>query len=67
MLLDAAWHAYVEDDDPNAAKDYALRADEYAIPENAMAQVVTRNRVIVDNELAQMNGNCRGISGELEH
>ncbi len=65
ILLDAAWHAYFEDDDAEASRDYAVRADSYAIPENPSLITVTENGAIIDAELAAANGICRGISGEL--
>lgn len=65
ILLDAAWHAYFEDNDAEASRDYAIRADSYAILENPSLITVTENGAIIDDELAAANGICRGISGEL--
>ncbi len=68
ILIDAAWHAYFETNDPVASKGYATRADQYVIPDNpSFSQPVTEDGVIVDSELARANGICRGIVGELPH
>lgn len=64
ILLDAAWHAYFEADDPVASKDYATRADAYAIAGNDATPTVTVDGLIVDDELARANGICQGISGD---
>lgn len=64
ILVDAAWHAYFEDNDATASKDYATRADEYAIVGNDATPTVTAGGVIVDEELARANGICQGISGD---
>lgn len=64
ILIDAAWHAYFEDNDPAASKDYATSADKYAIPGNEATPTVTDNGRIVDEELARANGLCQGISGD---
>ncbi len=67
ILIDAAWHAYFEANDPVASKDYAARADHYVMPDNPSIVPVMQDGVIVDEELARANGICRGISGELSH
>ncbi|WP_157535982.1 hypothetical protein [Microbacterium sp. Root166] len=67
ILVDAAWHAYFETNDPVASKDYATRADQYVIPDNPNIIPVTENGVIIDQALATANGICRGIVGELQH
>lgn len=67
ILIDAAWHAYFEANDPVASKDYATRADKYAIPGNHSTRPVTRDGVIIDSDLAASNGICLGIAGELSH
>ena len=64
ILLDAAWHAYFEDNDPVTSKDYATRADNYAIPGNDATPTVTEDGLIVDDQLARANGICQGISGD---
>ena len=64
ILIDAAWHAYFEANDPVASKDYATRADTYAIPGNDATPTVTSDGLIVDDELARANGICQGISGD---
>jgi hypothetical protein len=64
ILLDAAWHAYFEDDDAIASRDFATRADTYAIAGNDATPTVTVGGVIVDEELARANGICQGISGD---
>jgi hypothetical protein len=67
ILIDAAWHAYFEADDPVASKDYATRADRYVTPHNPSTQPVSKDGIIIDGELASANGICRGIVGELRH
>ena len=67
ILIDAAWHAYFEDNDPVSSKDFARRADTFRIPDNRSTIPVTKDGVIVDSELATANGICRGIAGELTH
>lgn len=67
ILVDAAWHAYFEADDPMAARDYATRADSYVIPGNQATEPVTQDGLIVDDELARASGICRGIAGDLVH
>ncbi|GAA2990231.1 hypothetical protein JOD63_001011 [Microbacterium terrae] len=64
ILIDAAWHAYFETNDPVTSKDYAIRADAYAIVGNDATPTVTRDGLIVDEELARANGICQGISGD---
>lgn len=64
ILIDAAWHAYFEDNDPATSKDYATRADKYAIPGNEATPTITDHGRIVDEELARANGLCQGISGD---
>ena len=64
ILLDAAWHAYFEANDPVASKDYATRADQYAIAGNDVTPTVTVDGRIVDEELARANGLCQGITGD---
>ena len=66
ILIDAAWHAYFEDNDAPASKEYATRADEFLIPDNPSSQPVTRDGVIVDENLASASGICQGISGPLQ-
>lgn len=67
ILVDAAWHAYFEADDPIAARGYATRADSYVIPGNQATEPVTQDGLIVDDELARASGICRGIAGDLVH
>lgn len=64
ILIDAAWHAYFEANDPVASKEYATRADEFVVPDNDLTPTVTQDGVIVDEELARANGLCQGISGD---
>jgi len=66
ILIDAAWHAYFEANDPGTSKDYAIR-DNHVIPGNPSIRPVTQDGVIVDRDLAASNGICRGIAGDLEH
>lgn len=67
ILIDAAWHAYFEADDPVASKDYASHADTYVMPDDPSIVPVMQDGAILDQELARANGICRGISGELTH
>lgn len=67
ILIDAAWHAYFETNDAPASKDYATRADAYAIPDNPETNLVTECGRIIDEELARANNFCRGIAGDLQH
>jgi len=67
ILIDAAWHAYFEDNDAAASKDYATRADKYVVPDNPSTPLVTQDGLIIDPMLSVANGNCIGIVGELSH
>jgi hypothetical protein len=67
ILIDAAWHAYFEANDPVASKDYAMRADQYAIPDNPATLRVTEDGAIIDSDLPIASNICRGIAGELQH
>lgn len=65
ILIDAAWHAYFEDNDPTASKNYAARADAYLVTDNPSSLPATENGIIIDANLAAMSGICNGISGPL--
>lgn len=65
ILIDAAWHAYFETNDPVTSKDYATRADTYVVLDEPAIRRVTEDGRIVDEELAAANGACRAIVGDL--
>ena len=67
ILIDVAWHAYFEANDPVGSKDYAIRSDQYLIPDNPSFSPVTERGNIIDSELARANAICTGISGPLKY
>ncbi len=67
MLIDATWHAYFEENDPEASMSFALHADEYLIPNNPSVRPLVVDGLIDDYTLAASNGICLGISGAELH
>ena len=65
ILINAAWHAYFEDNDAAAAKAFAIRADRYLIADNPSSRPIASGGIIIDDNLAAMSGICDGISGPL--